>query len=54
MDKYGAMNVDTNQGICESNQGNPNEGWYQSKNCDTIQQDKTQDQRKLMIRIKIF
>jgi len=43
MDKYGAMKVYTIQAIFGSNQSNPDEGWYESKNSDTIQQGKTQD-----------
>jgi len=44
------MKVDTIQANCESNHSNPNEDLYESKNSDTIQQDKTQDHRENMIR----
>ena len=46
MDKSGLMKVATIQTTCGSNQGNPDEDWHESKNCDTIQQGKTQDQKK--------
>jgi len=40
------MKVDTIYNMFESNQGNSNEDWYESKNNDTTQQDKPQDQRR--------
>jgi len=43
MDKAGTMKVDTIQTTFESNQGDLDEDWYESKNSDTIQQGKTQD-----------
>jgi len=45
MDKSGAMKVDTIQSMFESNQSNPDESWYKSKNIDTIYHGKTQDHR---------
>ena len=54
MIRFIPMKVVTIQAIYESNQSNQNEGWYESKNNDTIQQGKTQDQRVNLIRFNIL
>ena len=48
------MKVDTIRAIFELNQSILDEGWYESKHCDTIQTRHTQDQRKQLIWINTF
>jgi len=46
------MKIDTNQAKFESIQLSPDEGLYDSKNYESIQQGKKQDKKKTMIHIK--